>query len=441
MPSDTLLWLWDNWVTERSYKVFFRAALAILKLSELTLLQLDLESIMTYLSQFPHESVWVLEKENLVPTALSIKITDAMLRKVQRKLDLDKERGASGVGWTRARPEGIADSAIDPVGSDDGDGGGDRSLARERARHRRHEGIHGSGAPPVQAALRANGEICTRGGRSRSAAAAAAAAAASNSRGAVALEAICGRSFSQADGSDESSSSGGSAGGSVAAAGLGPGVGFDMTELKALSGGSGGSGKVEGGPAEKHHKGWAPTASPCIFGYHSTDAGTISPRDGGARRRRDLSVSDTLDGDAEPPAGPSKVPPLRGWESSSSSPSPPPLPSRPLEPSADGRHGGLERPSHVWPRPVDAARAGRKPDLDDDSDGESMPQMVPLHRLPSIGTGSGDGPTAAGARPRQSLCAATKKNEKSTAAAAAHKPKKKLGGKAEYAMLPLASAE
>lgn len=21
MPSDTLLWLWDNWVTERSYKV------------------------------------------------------------------------------------------------------------------------------------------------------------------------------------------------------------------------------------------------------------------------------------------------------------------------------------------------------------------------------------------------------------------------------------
>ncbi|CAN0412909.1 unnamed protein product, partial [Ectocarpus sp. 12 AP-2014] len=74
MPSDTLLWLWDNWVTERSYKVFFRAALAILKLSELTLLQLDLESIMTYLSQFRHESVWVLEKENLVPTALSIKV-------------------------------------------------------------------------------------------------------------------------------------------------------------------------------------------------------------------------------------------------------------------------------------------------------------------------------------------------------------------------------
>lgn len=360
-------------------------------------------------------------------------ITDAMLRKVQRKLDLDKERGASGVGWTRARPEEIADSANDPVGSDDGDGGGDRSLARERARHRRHEGIHGSGAPPVQAALHATGEICARGGRSRSAAAA---AAASSSRGAVALEAICGHSFSHADGSDESSSSGGSAGGS-AAAGLGPGVGVDMTELKALGGGSDGSGKVEGSPAERHHKGWAPTASPCIFGDHSTHAGTISPR-GGARRRRDLSVSDTLDGHEEPPAGPSKVPPLRGWESSSSSPSPPPLLSRALEPSADGRHGGLERPSHVWPRPVDAAKAGRKPDLHDDSDGESMPQMVPLHRLPSINTGSGDGPAAAGARSRQSLCAAKKNGE---SAAAAHKPKKKLGGKAEYAMLPLASAE
>lgn len=65
-----------------STKVFFRAALAILKLSEPTLLQLDLESIMTYLSRFPHGGEWVLEKENLVPAALSIKVN--ILKRKQR---------------------------------------------------------------------------------------------------------------------------------------------------------------------------------------------------------------------------------------------------------------------------------------------------------------------------------------------------------------------
>lgn len=54
--------------------MFFRAALAILKLSEPKLLELDLEAIMTYLSRFPKEGVLVLKKEVLVPAALSIKV-------------------------------------------------------------------------------------------------------------------------------------------------------------------------------------------------------------------------------------------------------------------------------------------------------------------------------------------------------------------------------
>lgn len=53
--------------------------MAILKLSEATLLQLDLESTMSYLSQFPHGSAWVLQKEKLVPAALSIKVSPASL--------------------------------------------------------------------------------------------------------------------------------------------------------------------------------------------------------------------------------------------------------------------------------------------------------------------------------------------------------------------------
>lgn len=62
--------------------MFFRAALAILKLSEPTLLQLDLESIMTYLSRFPNGGEWVLEKENLVPAALSIKVYTCFSKKI-----------------------------------------------------------------------------------------------------------------------------------------------------------------------------------------------------------------------------------------------------------------------------------------------------------------------------------------------------------------------
>ncbi|CAM9921078.1 unnamed protein product, partial [Scytosiphon promiscuus] len=194
MPSDTLLWLWDNWVTERSYKVFFRAAMAILKLSEPTLLQLDLESTMSYLSQFPHGSAWVLQKEKLVPAALSIKITDGILRDAQRKLDLVKKKGATGVGWTRAPQtppvnddettttgrrsnntgggSGSVDSFPDPV-NDNACSGGDEDVddaaaaaaatespillsPTESELHRHHVDVHGSDAPPVQAALRSS---------------------------------------------------------------------------------------------------------------------------------------------------------------------------------------------------------------------------------------------------------------------------------------------
>ncbi|CAM9619814.1 unnamed protein product, partial [Sphacelaria rigidula] len=99
MPSETLMWLWDVWVTERSFKVFFRASLAILQLSEPRLLELDMESILLFLSRFPQDGI--LDKETLVPTALAIKITDSKLREAQRKLDEAKNPAASGLGWSR----------------------------------------------------------------------------------------------------------------------------------------------------------------------------------------------------------------------------------------------------------------------------------------------------------------------------------------------------
>lgn len=61
-------------------QVFFRAALAILKLSESRLLELDLEFIITYLSRFPNGGAVVLERETLVPAALSIKVIETLTR-------------------------------------------------------------------------------------------------------------------------------------------------------------------------------------------------------------------------------------------------------------------------------------------------------------------------------------------------------------------------
>lgn len=53
-------------------QVFFRASLAILQLSEPRLLELDMESILLFLSRFPQDGI--LDKETLVPTALAIKV-------------------------------------------------------------------------------------------------------------------------------------------------------------------------------------------------------------------------------------------------------------------------------------------------------------------------------------------------------------------------------
>lgn len=63
----------------RAGQVFFRVALAILKLSESKLLERDLEAIMTYLSRFPKGGAAVLQKDVLVPVALNIKVIENLV--------------------------------------------------------------------------------------------------------------------------------------------------------------------------------------------------------------------------------------------------------------------------------------------------------------------------------------------------------------------------
>ncbi|KAL3943907.1 MAG: hypothetical protein SGBAC_002024 [Bacillariaceae sp.] len=89
MPSATVCHMWDIWLVERSFKIFFRVGTAILFLSQPTLLNNELEGMMTYLNTFPDATL--LKPDILIPCALNIKVTNRLLQ------SLEEEVTASGV--------------------------------------------------------------------------------------------------------------------------------------------------------------------------------------------------------------------------------------------------------------------------------------------------------------------------------------------------------
>ena len=82
MPSATVCHLWDIWLVERSFKIFFRVGTAILFLSQPILLNHDLEGMMTYLNTFPDATL--LNPDILIACALQIKITNQMLEDIEK---------------------------------------------------------------------------------------------------------------------------------------------------------------------------------------------------------------------------------------------------------------------------------------------------------------------------------------------------------------------
>lgn len=84
LPSATVCHIWDIWLVERSFKIFFRVGTAILFLSQPTLLNHDLEGMMTYLNTFPDATL--LRRDILIPCALQIKITNRMLVEIEMEL-------------------------------------------------------------------------------------------------------------------------------------------------------------------------------------------------------------------------------------------------------------------------------------------------------------------------------------------------------------------
>ena len=108
MPSSTINLIWDIWLVERSMKIFFRVATAILFLSQPILLNHDQEGMMIYLNTFPDATL--LKPDILVPCALQIKVTNRMLVDIEKRVSIDSEKAHGFNGQ-----EHLHDGAVDTV--------------------------------------------------------------------------------------------------------------------------------------------------------------------------------------------------------------------------------------------------------------------------------------------------------------------------------------
>lgn len=84
MPSETVCRMWDIWLVERSFKIFFRVGTALLFLSQPTLLNHELEGMMIYLNAIPDATL--LDPDILINTALNIKVTNRLLQELENKI-------------------------------------------------------------------------------------------------------------------------------------------------------------------------------------------------------------------------------------------------------------------------------------------------------------------------------------------------------------------
>jgi len=93
MPTATVCHMWDIWLVERSFKIFFRVGTAILFLSQPILLNHELEGMMTYLNTMPDATL--LNPDILLACANQIKVTNRMLEDIEAEVTGQKLRSAS----------------------------------------------------------------------------------------------------------------------------------------------------------------------------------------------------------------------------------------------------------------------------------------------------------------------------------------------------------
>lgn len=85
LPRASLDRVWDVFLYERSWKILLRVALAILQLSEPHVLDRPIDEVMQFLNTFNGDSDRVLAPDALVTKALSAKVTNRVLTKLQRQ--------------------------------------------------------------------------------------------------------------------------------------------------------------------------------------------------------------------------------------------------------------------------------------------------------------------------------------------------------------------
>jgi len=93
MPTATVCHMWDIWLVERSFKIFFRVGTAILFLSQPILLNHELEGMMIYLNTMPDATL--LNPDILLACANQIKVTNRMLEDIEAEVTGQKLRSAS----------------------------------------------------------------------------------------------------------------------------------------------------------------------------------------------------------------------------------------------------------------------------------------------------------------------------------------------------------
>ncbi|OQS02732.1 hypothetical protein THRCLA_04930 [Thraustotheca clavata] len=83
LPKETLDSMWDIFTFERNWKIMFRVALAMLKLSEQHLIGKSIDEMMVFLNTFGDDPT-ILTKSKLLPVAFSLKVTNTMLKQLER---------------------------------------------------------------------------------------------------------------------------------------------------------------------------------------------------------------------------------------------------------------------------------------------------------------------------------------------------------------------
>lgn len=85
LPRATLDRIWDIFLLENNWKIMLRMAVAILQLSEEHVLGKPIDEVMQFLNTFGGKSEELLAVDALVERALSIKVTNSVLTKLQRQ--------------------------------------------------------------------------------------------------------------------------------------------------------------------------------------------------------------------------------------------------------------------------------------------------------------------------------------------------------------------